>query len=282
MLHRLKKIMIIFLAQLFWGPQAFGAFPTPWQIGFQESASPIMDRILELHNGLMIVICVIAAVVTALLGYVMFRYSAKRQKEASQTTHHTLLEIVWTAIPALIVVFIAVPSVKLIYFTDAEPKEAHMIKVIGHQWYWTYEYPDHDIKFDSYMIEDKDIKPGQIRLLEVDNRIIVPVGKPICLQITSADVLHSWAVPALGVKKDAVTGRLNQTWVQVDKPGVYFGQCSEICGMKHGFMPIVIEAVSQEEFDAWIQEAKQKFAMLSPQTLLAMNPAALVKQAPQV
>jgi cytochrome c oxidase subunit 2 len=282
MLHRLAKIMIILLAQFFLGYSAFAAFPKPWQIGFQESASPIMDRIVSLHNSLMIVICVIAAIVTVLLGYVMFRYSAKRQKEASQTTHHTLLEIVWTAIPAIIVVFIAVPSVKLIYFTDAEPKEALTIKVVGHQWYWTYEYPDQGIQFDSYMVEDKDIKPGQIRLLEVDNRIIVPVGKPVCLQITSADVLHSWAVPALGVKKDAVTGRLNQTWVQVDKPGVYFGQCSEICGMKHGFMPIVIEAVPQEQFDAWIQEAKQKFAFLSPQTLMAMKPSVLVTQAPQV
>ena len=274
--------MVIFLGQLWGGHSAFAAFPKPWQMGFQESASPIMDRILSLHNTLFILICVIAAIVTALLGYVMFRYSAERQKVASQTTHHTLLEIVWTAIPAIIVVFIAIPSVKLIYFTDAEPKDALTIKVVGHQWYWTYEYPDQAIKFDSYMIEDKDIQAGQIRLLEVDNRIVVPAGKPICLQITSADVLHSWAVPALGVKKDAVTGRLNQTWVQVDKPGVYFGQCSEICGMKHGFMPIVIQAVSPEEFEAWVQEAKQKFAYLSSQTLLAMKPSRIVTHVPQV
>jgi cytochrome c oxidase subunit 2 len=238
----------------------FADFPTPWQMGFQTPASPMMERIVTLHDQLFIVIIAIAVVVTAILGYTVFRFSAKRNKTLSTTTHHTWLEVIWTAIPAIIVVGLAIPSVKLIYFIDQEPQNAMNIKVIGHQWYWSYEYPDQSIAFDSYMVEDKDIQAGQIRLLSVDNNLVVPVGVPVCLQLTSMDVLHSWAVPALGVKKDTVPGRLNQMWLQVDRPGLYYGQCSELCGMKHGFMPIVVEAVTPEQYALWLEAAKTKFA----------------------
>ena len=236
-------------------------FPTPWQMGFQVPASPMMERIVHFHDTLFVIIVAIAVVVTALLGYTIFRFSAKRNKTLSTTTHHTWLEVVWTAIPALIVVGLAVPSVKLIYFIDQEPQNAMTIKVTGHQWYWSYDYPDQGVAFDSYMVEDKDLKEGQIRLLSVDNNLVVPVGQPVCLQLTSMDVLHSWAVPALGVKKDTVPGRLNQIWLQVDRPGLYYGQCSELCGMKHGFMPIVVEAVTPEQYAHWLVSAKTKFAL---------------------
>ena len=235
-------------------------FPTPWQIGFQTPASPMMERIVALHDNLFIVIVIIAVLVTAVLAYTVFRFHAKRNKILSTTTHHTWLEVIWTAIPALIVVGLAIPSVQLIYFIDQEPQNAMNIKVTGHQWYWSYEYPDQSVAFDSYMIDDKDIQGDQIRLLSVDNNLVVPVGVPICLQLTSMDVLHSWAVPALGVKKDTVPGRLNQMWLQVDRPGLYYGQCSELCGMKHGFMPIVVEAVTPEQYALWLEAAKTKFA----------------------
>ena len=251
---------------------SFADYPVPWQMGFQEAASPMMQKITLLHNQLFVVIILIAVVVTALLFYTVFKFSAKRNKVLSKTTHHTWLEIIWTAIPALIVVGLAIPSVKLIYYIDQEPQNAMTIKVTGHQWYWSYEYPDQNIAFDSYMIEDKDIQADQIRLLSVDNNLVVPAGVPICLQLTSMDVLHSWAVPALGVKKDTVPGRLNQMWLQVDKPGLYYGQCSELCGMKHGFMPIVVEAVTPEQYAQWIESAKLKFALTHAPLLSALRP----------
>jgi cytochrome c oxidase subunit 2 len=218
----------------------------------------MMEGIVGMHNLLLVIIAVIAVIVTLLLGYVVYRYRAKRNPIPTRTTHHTMLEIIWTMIPAIIVAIIAIPSVKLMLNLEKPQDPGMTIKVIGKQWYWTYEYPSKDSKtlsFDSRIIEDKDLKPGELRLLEVDRRVVVPVGETVQLLITAGDVLHSFAVPSLGIKKDAVPGRVNETWFRISKPGLYYGQCSELCGIKHGYMPIAIEAVSMAEYKAW--HAKQ-------------------------
>lgn len=239
---------------------AFASQPHPWQMGLQPSVTPVMDRITHLHDILLYIILIIGVVVTILILYTMWRYSERRNPVASKVSHHTLLEIVWTAIPTIILLIIMIPSVKLLYFSDKVAEAEVTLKVTGHQWYWSYEYPDEKIGFDSLMIEDKDLKPGQLRLLEVDNRVIVPVDTNVRVLITSADVLHSWAVPSFGVKKDSVPGKLVETWFNARKEGVYYGQCSELCGMKHGFMPIAVEVVSKEKYKEWLAQAKQKFA----------------------
>jgi cytochrome c oxidase subunit 2 len=194
----------------------------------------------------------------------MLRYNRKAKPTPSETTHNVPLEIIWTIIPIGILVVIAIPSFQLLFYQHKMPAFDMSLKVTGYQWYWGYEYPDHgDINFLSYMIPDDQIdeSKGQKRLLETDNPIVLPVGKNVELLITAADVLHSWTVPSLGVKRDAVPGRLNQTWVRIDKPGIYYGQCSEICGTGHAYMPIMIKAVTPEEFDAWVETAKEEFAM---------------------
>ncbi len=229
--------------------------PKDKQLGFQEAASPSMQRITEFHDMMMWLVAGISIFVLLLLAYVILRFNEKANPEPSKTTHHVLLEVIWTLVPVLILAAIVVPSLKLLYFTDRVEKADMTLKVVGYQWYWGYEYPDQgDISFEAYMIPDEEIKEGQYRLLETDNRIILPVGKNVRLLITAADVIHSWAVPALGVKLDAVPGQTNETWVRIDKPGVYFGQCSELCGKDHAFMPIAIEAVSVEAFNKWATE----------------------------
>lgn len=239
----------------FLSANAYGASPVPWQMTFQEAASPLMQGITSMHNLLLVVISCIAIVVAALLIYVIVKFRAKNNPIPSKTTHHVLLEIVWTIIPVFILIIIGIPSLKLMFTLDQPQDAALTIKAIGHQWYWSYEYPDSDptkaFSFDSYMIEDKDLKPGQLRLLEVDKRVVVPVNTTVRVLVTSNDVLHSFAVPSLGIKKDGVPGRLNETWFRISKPGVYYGQCSELCGTKHGFMPIAIEVVSQEDYSKW-------------------------------
>lgn len=238
--------------------QANAAVPQPWQIGFQSAASPIMEGITEMHHMLMIIITCIAIFVTVLLGYVLFRFRASRNPVPSQTSHNTLLEVVWTLLPVLILVIIGIPSLKLMFFASKIENADMTVKAIGHQWYWTYEYPEQKLQFDSLMIEEKDLKPGQLRLLDVDNPIVVPVGKTVRVIVTSEDVLHSFAVPSLGIKKDAVPGRLNETWFRIEKEGTYYGQCSELCGIKHGFMPIAVKVVSQEQYDEWLNSKKAK------------------------
>jgi cytochrome c oxidase subunit II len=239
---------------------AIASYPVDWGKGFQIAASPTAEKIHELHHLLLIIIFAIAALVLFLLLYVVFRFNAKRHPVPSTVVHNTPLEIVWTLIPTLIIAVIAVPSFKLLYFMD-KTKEAELtLKITGHQWYWSYEYPDDNIAFDSYMIADKDLKPGMRRLLEVDHQVVVPVGANIRLLTTAADVIHSFAVPSLGVKQDGIPGRLRETWVRINKEGTYYGQCSEICGINHAFMPIVIKAVSKERYKVWLEQAKQKFA----------------------
>ena len=231
--------------------------PEEWAMGFQEAASPTKERIEEFHNMLLYVIFGIAIFVLLLLIYVVLRFNSKVNPEPSTVTHNVTLEIAWTIIPVIVLLIIAVPSFKLIYYADRIENPDMTIKVTGYQWYWGYQYPDHgDIEFSSYMVSDEDIdaSKGQVRLLSTDNPVVVPVEKNIQVILTAGDVLHSWAVPALGVKQDTVPGKLTETWFRITKPGVYFGQCSELCGKDHGFMPIEIHAVSEEEFASWVQE----------------------------
>lgn len=242
-------------------PEAFAQIAQPWQLGFQEAASPVMERIASLHHGLLLLITAITLFVLGLLLYVCVRFRRRPHSVPSTTTHNTTIEIVWTVIPALILVAVSIPSVRLLYFMDKAANPEMTLKVIGYQWYWGYEYPDNgNISFESYMIPDKDLKPGQVRLLETDNRIVLPVETDVRVLVTAADVIHAWAMPALGVKIDAVPGRLNETWLRIDRPGIYRGQCSELCGVNHGFMPIVIEAVSKEEFKGWVAKKTSKLA----------------------
>jgi len=235
--------------------------PTPWQIGFQPAASTAMERIADFHELLLWIITVIVIFVLILLGIVIVRFNARSNPTPTRTTHNTLLEIAWSVIPVVILVVIAIPSFKLLYYMDRTDEAELTLKAIGHQWYWSYEYPDHDgLTFDSLMIEDDELQEGDPRLLATDTRVVLPVDTNIRLLITADDVLHAWAVPAFGVKMDAVPGQLNETWVRVNKEGVYYGQCSELCGVNHGFMPIAVEVVSKEAFAAWVEQAKQEFA----------------------
>lgn len=232
-----------------------------WQMNLQRPMSPIMERIESFHHLLLWVCVLISVFVLALLVYAAVRFNEKRNPVPSKTTHHTLLEVIWTAAPVLILVIIAVPSFKLLYFEEVQPKIDLTIKAIGKQWYWTYEYPDNgNFTFDAIMVEDDQLQPGQPRLLTTDNEVVLPAGVNVRIQVTAADVLHSWAMPVLGVKMDGVPGRLNEVWVHVNEPGVYYGQCSELCGTRHGFMPIKLRALPQPEFDAWVEQAKTKFA----------------------
>ncbi len=266
---RFLKISVV--GGLLMGGSALASVPQPWQMGFQPAASPMMEGVTHMHNLLLAVITVIALLVGALMSYVMVRFRASRNPVPSTTAHHTLLEVVWTMIPVLILVMIAIPSLKLLFSLDKAQNATMTVKAIGHQWYWSYEYPEKQITYDSYMIEDKDLKVGQVRLLSVDNPIIVPVDTTVRILVTSQDVLHSFAVPSLGIKKDAVPGRLNETWLRIGKVGDYYGQCSELCGIKHGFMPIHVKAVSKKGYEIWVQsratplkEAQPKEGKLSP------------------
>jgi cytochrome c oxidase subunit 2 len=235
--------------------------PEPWQMNFQPAASPVMNMIESLHNLLLFIIVAISAFVLGLLGYACLRYRANRNQMASRRTHNSVLEIAWTAIPVLILVVIAIPSFKLLYFMDRAVNPEMTLKAIGHQWYWSYEYPDNgNFTFDAYMIADQDLQEGQPRLLAVDNRVVLPVDTDVRVLTTATDVIHSWAMPALGVKMDAIPGRLNETWLRIEQPGIYYGQCSELCGDYHGFMPIEIEAMSKSDFEAWTKRAQEEFA----------------------
>jgi cytochrome c oxidase subunit II len=244
-------ILSFFLPSFLWAD-----YPRPWQMYYQNPVTPVMEHLYDFHITLLIIEGIIVSIVAALLIFVVIRFRASRNVAPSKTAHNTLLEIIWTTIPVLVLVFIAFPSFKILYMMDVTPKAQLTIKATGNQWYWTYEYPDHDIRFDSNIVPEDQLKPGQLRLFEVDNRVVVPTNTNIRVITTSADVVHSWAVPAFGVKRDSVPGRLNETWFNVKKEGVYYGQCSELCGVKHGFMPIVVEAVSPAQFEQWLVSKK--------------------------
>ncbi|MBL6953702.1 MAG: cytochrome c oxidase subunit II [Alphaproteobacteria bacterium] len=233
----------------------------PWQLGLQTPVTPVAVALNDFHNLLLIIITVIAVFVTLLMIVVFVKFNAKANPTPRTTTHNTLLEVLWTAIPILILVVIAIPSFKLLYFADRTVDAEMTIKAVGHQWYWSYEYPDNgEFTFDASMVEDQDLQPGQPRLLATDEAVVIPVNTNIRLLIAADDVIHSWAMPAFGVKLDGVPGRLNETWVRVEKQGTYYGQCSELCGTGHGFMPIMVKVVSKEAFAAWAAKAKVEYA----------------------
>jgi cytochrome c oxidase subunit 2 len=235
--------------------------PVPWQIGLQPAATPVMAEMNAFHNMLLVIITAIALFVLALMIYVMVRFNAKRNPVPTTNTHNTMLEVLWTVIPIIILVVIAVPSFRLLYYQDTVPEADMTIKAIGQSWQWEYEYPDEGLSFTSFMLDREDaIAAGEPALLAVDEKVVVPVGKIIRLQITSDDVIHSWAVPAFGVKMDAVPGRLNETWFLVEEPGIYYGQCSELCGQNHAFMPIAVEAMLPEDYEAWLVIAREQYA----------------------
>ena len=235
--------------------------PTDWEVDFQTALSPSMERIVDFNLMVTIIIVIITAFVFGLMAWIVIRYNKKRNPVPSKTTHNTMLEVTWTVVPVIILLVIAVPSFRLLYYTDRVEEADMTLKAIGHQWYWSYEYPDHgDFTFDALMLEDDELEEGQPRLLATDEAVVLPVGAKIRLLTTADDVIHSWAIPAFGVKMDSVPGRVNETWFQINREGTYYGQCSELCGTLHGFMPIMIEAVSQEEFDAWVEFAREEFA----------------------
>jgi len=239
------------------------SFPTPWQLGLQVPASPVAERLVEFHNFLLVIITLITLLVLGLLFWCAIRYNSKANPTPSKTTHNTLIEVIWTVIPVIILVIIAVPSFRILYYMDKYEDPDLTVKVIGNQWYWSYEFPDYDISFDSVMIPDEeiDITAGQHRLLEVDEPLLLPVDTNIRILFTATDVLHAWTIPAFGVKLDAVPGRINETWTRITKPGKYYGQCSELCGINHSAMPIVVHAVSIEEFNDW---RSKQLAELNP------------------
>jgi cytochrome c oxidase subunit 2 len=228
----------------------------PWQIGLQDSATPVMEDITRFHTFVMYVITGITILVLALLVIVAVKFNARANPTPSKTTHHTLLEVAWTLLPVLILLAIAVPSFKLLLLQLNTPKADITVKATGKQWFWSYNYPDNGkFEFDSLMVAEKDLKPDQPRLLAVDNAMVVPVNKIVRVQVTGADVIHSYAVPAFGIKIDAVPGRLNETWFKATKEGIYYGQCSELCGKDHAFMPIEVRVVSEQAFAAWVEDA---------------------------
>lgn len=233
----------------------------PWQMGLRGAATPIMEQVTSFHTLLLWIITLITIFVLGLLIYVCVKFKAEANPTPSKRTHHATLEVAWTAIPVLILVIMAIPSFKLLYFNDVVPETEMTVKAIGRQWYWSYEYPDHgNFTFDAYMLSDDEIEEGQLRLLETDNRVVLPAATNVRIQVTASDVLHSWAMPSAGVKVDAVPGRLNEVWVNFAEAGTYYGQCSELCGVNHGFMPITIEVLPKEEFEAWTAQAQQEFA----------------------
>ncbi len=242
--------------------------PEPWQLGFQEAATPVMQAINGLHNYLLVIITLISVFVLALLVWVVLRYRRSTNPNASSFSHNTTIELVWTLVPVAILATIALPSWQLLYYQDKIPPVDLTVKATGYQWYWGYQYPDQELdEYFSNMLPEDQVasttdhfgNPNVYRL-SVDNDLVVPVGKTVRLVVTAADVLHNFAMPSFGVKMDAVPGRLNETWFRVDEPGVYYGQCSEICGPRHAFMPIAIRAVSEEEFARWVAQQKASMA----------------------
>lgn len=232
----------------------------PKQLGLQAAASPVMEDLVSFHHFLLILITVIVLFVTGLLAYVMIRFNAKANPVPSKTTHHTLIEVAWTVIPILILVAIAIPSFRLLYKQLEIPEAELTIKATGYQWYWGYEYPDNGgLSFDSNMVPEADLN-GRPRLLAADNPLVVPVDTTVRVIVTGADVIHAFAVPAFGVKIDAIPGRLNETWFKATRTGIFYGQCSELCGQAHAFMPIEVHVVSKEEFAQWLEKNKQASA----------------------
>ena len=274
-LKRLTVLAITMVAILTGAEAALAGLgqPSPWQVGLQQSASPVMDNIIWFHDFLLYIISGIAGFVLVLLVVVMVRFNARTNPSPSRTTHNTLIEIAWTLIPIVILMVITVPSFKLLFLQLNVPAADLTVKATGKQWYWSYSYPDNgQFEFDSLMLKEGERKEGQPRLLAVDNEMVVPVNKTVRVITTGSDVIHSFAVPSFGIKIDAVPGRINETWFTATREGVYYGQCSELCGKDHAFMPIAVHVVSEQAFSAWVEEAKKKYARdeaLPPTTVAA-------------
>ena len=260
----MKLFFSIILGICLFGSLAFAelGLSEDWQLNFQEPATDLMSDIISFHSYiLMPIITGISILVLFLLLYIAFRFNSSRNQVASTTTHNAVVEILWTVIPVVLLIIIAIPSFRLLYVSETIPKADLTIKAIGNQWYWSYEYPDYgDIVFDANMLNDDELSDPKLRLLETDTQIVVPVNKVVKLQITSNDVLHAWTIPAFGVKMDAVPGKLNETWFKANQEGLFYGQCSELCGPKHAFMPINVKVVSEKEFEDWIGFAKEEYA----------------------
>jgi cytochrome c oxidase subunit 2 len=284
----LRKMAALFAAGLWLalsGAAALADQPHPWQFGMQAAATPVTERIHAFHDVLLVIIFAISLFVVGLLIYVMVRFNARAHPVPTRTSHNTVIEVLWTIIPVLILVTIAIPSFKLMYYMDRVPDSKMTIKVTGHQWYWEYNYPDQgNFSFNSNLVAEKDLKPGQPRLLEVDNPLVVPVGTNIRVQVAGTDVIHSWFVPSFGFQEYAVVGRLNEAWINVEHEGTYYGECNQICGVNHAFMPIEVKVVSQADFDKWAAEAKAKYAAAPPageseKQVAVAEPAAVVEPA---
>ena len=269
----IKKLIYKFFLFLVFFNSANSSFASVnWQMGFNESVTTVMSDIVHLHDRILLpIIVAISVFVLFLLLYSIFKFRASKNPIPSKTSHNTFIEIMWTVIPCLILIVIAVPSFRLLYKQDIIPKADVTIKATGYQWYWGYEYPDQNIAFDANMIDTKNLKSNQLRLLETDNHVVVPVNKVIKVLITANDVLHAWAVPSFGVKRDAVPGRINETWFKAEKEGVYYGQCSELCGSRHSFMPITVRVVSDKQYNEWLKESKIKFAKYPENNLVVEN-----------
>lgn len=264
--QRLRAALIGGLGLIAAAP-AMAQTPHAWQLGFQPAQSPVMSGIEGLHSLVLWLMTMVTVFVACLLLYVVWRYRASRNPTPSRVSHHTALEVAWTLLPVLILVLIAIPSFRLVYFEDRTDDPALTIKVTGHQWNWEYGYPDNGgFSFISNMIADEDLKPGDLRHLSVDNRLVVPAGKDIRILATSTDVIHSFFIPSLGVQRYVIPGRTVETWVKVDKPGVYYGECNQICGTNHSMMPIAVEALSPEDFTKWAEQAKTKYASAPART----------------
>lgn len=284
-LAAIAAAMTALFAPALWAAESTKVGPQPWQLGLQPSASPTMDRITSFHDWLLVIITVISVFVLALLIYVAVRFRESKNSTPSTTTHNSVLEVLWTAIPIVILVGIAIPSFKLLYFADRVEKADMTLKVIGNQWNWTYQYPDNgNFEFTANILQGEDLKKAQaaakadknarpvLRQLSTDNPVVLPVGKKIRLILTATDVLHAWAISPLGVRLDTVPGRLNETWVEIKKPGTYFGYCSELCGTGHAYMPIEVHAVSVKEFNAWAAAKKKAAGLDAPAKPVAAKP----------
>jgi cytochrome c oxidase subunit 2 len=244
--------------------------PSPWQIGLQDAGSPVMEDVVWLHTYVMWIITAITLFVLGLLIYIMVKFNARTNPTPSRTTHNTAVEVAWTVLPVVILLFMALPSFRILFFQLNTPPADLTVKVTGVTWNWKYDYPDNgDFEFDSLITLDKDLKPGQPRLLTVDNEMVVPVNKVVRVQVTGFDVIHSFKVPSFGIMIDAIPGRLNETWFKATREGWYYGECSELCGKDHAFMPIAVRVVSDAEFSTWVEEAKKKFAAAPAGTRIA-------------
>ena len=253
---------------------AQAAEPQPWQMNLQPAAGTVAEKAVDLHNLLLIIITLISLFVLALLVYTCMRFRESKNPNPSKTTHNTVIEILWTVIPVVILVVIAVPSFKLLYYMDRTDETEMVVKITGAQWYWNYEYPKEELAFDSYMIPEDEIQEGQKRLLDVDNPLVVPEGTRIKLLVNANDVMHSFFVPSLAVQIYTVAGRTNEAWIDVPMgETTYYGQCNQICGVNHSYMPIVIKAVSAEDYKAWVEQAREEFATVERPQILQLAQA---------